>query len=69
MTRPTWPTIKEAAARLGVSVQYVHRLVQQGRLHGQMRGDVWLLDPENLRQFEAERKRKQETAKKQANRG
>lgn len=64
MTRPTWPTIKEAAARLGVSVQYVHRLVQQGRLHGQMRGDVWLLDPESLRRFEETRKRKPKATKR-----
>lgn len=65
MTQPTWPTIKEASDRLGVSIQYVHRMVTEGRIFGRMRGDVWLLDPESLRQYEATRMRKPGRKRKQ----
>lgn len=58
MPQPNWPTIKEAADRLGVSIQYVHRLVTQGKIGGRMRGDVWLLDTASLAAYEASRTRK-----------
>lgn len=58
MAQLNWPTIAEAADSLGVSGQYINRLVQQGRIHAVKRGGAWFLDPESLRQYEATRKRR-----------
>ena len=65
MADPTWPTIKEVADRIGVSRQYILRLVSSGRIHGVIRGDVWLIEPASLHQYEATRDRKPGRKKKQ----
>jgi excisionase family DNA binding protein len=56
MVNPTWLTVKEAADRLGMSRQYVLRLVSSGRIKGCIRGDLWLIDPESFQQYEAIRR-------------
>jgi excisionase family DNA binding protein len=55
MTDPLWPKALETSRRLGVSRQYVVRLLNNGRLNGQLRGNTWLISPESLRQYEATR--------------
>lgn len=58
MSEATWPTVGEASHRLGISKQYINRLLKEGRLSGLLRGKTWLIEPESLRQYEAARAEK-----------
>lgn len=40
--------MREAAARLGCSAEYVRRLARTGRLQARRVGAVWVVDPEDL---------------------
>jgi excisionase family DNA binding protein len=44
--------VRDAAERLGVSVQQTHRLLQSGQLRGRRSGSQWLVAPESIRQLE-----------------
>jgi excisionase family DNA binding protein len=42
-------TVREAASALGVSQQYVRRMLRQGKLHGMRLGRIWLIERSSLR--------------------
>jgi excisionase family DNA binding protein len=50
-------TTVEAAARLGVSRRYVWRLIDEKRLVAQRTGRDWLIHPDAVDQFRAQRRR------------
>ena len=51
MVSPSWLTVTEAAQRTGVSVQYIWRLCNTGKLNARMRGSIWLIDPVSLNAY------------------
>lgn len=54
MTR--WFTAAEVAARLGIGPDLVARYCQQGRLRAEKPGRDWLIEPDSIVAFEAERR-------------
>lgn len=51
-------TTKEAADKIGSNVSYVQRLCMQGKLDAKKFGRDWLIDPESVIQYIAQRKEK-----------
>ncbi|HRH64309.1 MAG TPA: DNA cytosine methyltransferase, partial [Bacteroidia bacterium] len=45
-------TVIEVAETLGCSAQYVRKLLREGRLTGQMHGDSWIINSEDLENFD-----------------
>ena len=46
-------TAKEAAAQLGYHLDYLYRLLQQGKVHGRRWGREWMIDAEEVRRVKA----------------
>lgn len=46
-------SVSEAAERLGLAETLVRRYVRQGRLRGEQKGRMWLIDEESLDEFAA----------------
>ncbi len=45
-------TVIEAAEILGCSAQYVRKLLREGRLTGEMLGDSWIINSEDVENFD-----------------
>lgn len=45
-------TVIEAAETLGCSAQYVRKLLREGRLNGEMLGDSWVINSEDVENFD-----------------
>lgn len=44
-------SVSEAAERLGISRQIIHKYIQDGRLRAEQKARVWLIDEESLDEF------------------
>lgn len=51
----TWPSVRDAARRLDYSVMHISRLVRNGKLQAVRTRVGWLIDPESVAAYEAER--------------
>jgi hypothetical protein len=51
----SWPSVRDVTRQLDVSQVYINRLLRRGVIHGVHTRVGWLVDPESVRVFEAER--------------
>jgi hypothetical protein len=50
-----WPAVRDVMRDVGISQAYVSRLIKAGRLHAVKTRLGWLLDPDSVAAFQAER--------------
>jgi hypothetical protein len=60
MTVAEWPSVRDVVRELDLSQVYVNRLVRQGRLHAVRTRLGWLVDPQSVAEFQAEREARQQ---------